>query len=248
MSYSIELLWASWPAPPQVKAFTTTRGGGVSAGPFASLNLASHVGDDPAVVEGNRTLLRAGAQLPAGPVWLDQVHGIEVIDAAGATPGVPADGSYARAPGVVCAVLTADCLPVFLCDRDGTRVAVLHAGWRGLVAGIIERGVVALALPPARLLAWLGPAIGPRAFEVGPEVRAAFMAQDGAAQAAFVPGADGHYWADLYLLARQRLARQGVEAVFGGEHCTYEDRGRFFSYRRDGRCGRMASLIWIEPG
>ncbi len=247
MSESIELLSAPWPAPPQVKALTTTRGGGVSTGPYASLNLAGHVGDDPVYVTANRTRVRNAARLPAEPAWLDQVHGVQVVDAAAAVPG-PADGSYARAPGVVCAVLTADCLPVFLCDRDGTRVAVLHAGWRGLAAGIIEQGIAALGLPPAQLLACLGPAIGPQAFEVGPEVMAAFMAQDDAAQAAFVPGVAGRYWADLYLLARQRLARRGVHAVFGGEHCTHDDSARFFSYRRDGRCGRIASLIWIEAG
>lgn len=248
MSEPIEMLWAQWPAPAQVKALTTTRRGGVSAGPYASLNLAGHVGDEPANVAANRARLSMAAHLPAEPAWLDQVHGVRVIDAAAATPGVQADGSYARMPGVVCAVLTADCLPVFLCDRDGTRVAMLHAGWRGLAAGIVEQGVAALALPPARLLAYLGPAIGPRAFEVGPEVKATFVAQDGAAQAAFAPGVDGRYWADLYLLARQRLAGLGVDAVYGGDRCTHEDGGRFFSYRRDGRCGRMASMIWIEAG
>ncbi len=246
MSESIELLWVPWPAPPQVKALTTTRRGGKSIGPYASLNLAGHVGDDPAAVAANRTRLRTAARVPAEPVWLDQVHGTQVIDAALAAPGAQADGSHARVPGVVCAVLTADCLPVFLCDRDGTRVGLLHAGWRGLAAGIIEQGVAALALPPARLLACLGPAIGPRAFEVGPEVRTAFMGQDSAARAAFIPGEGGRYWADIYLLARQRLERLGVSAVLGGDRCTSEDSGRFYSYRRDGRCGRMASLIWIE--
>lgn len=248
MTEPIELLWAQWPAPPQVKALTSTRGGGASTGPYASFNLAGHVGDDPAHVAANRARLRAAACLPAEPVWLDQVHGIQVIDAVSTTPGKQADGSYACVPGVVCTVLTADCLPVFLCDRNGTRVALLHAGWRGLAAGIIEQGIAALGLPPAQLLAYLGPAIGPCAFEVGPEVRATFMAQDGAAQAAFAPGTGGCYWADLYLLARQRLALLGVDAVFGGDRCTHEDGARFFSYRRDGRCGRMASLIWIEAG
>lgn len=247
MSEPIELLWAQWPAPPHVRALTTTRGGGESRGPYASLNLASHVDDDPAAVAANRARVRNAAALPAEPVWLDQVHGVRVIDAAAeATPDTQADGSYARAPDVVCAVLTADCLPVFLCDRDGTRVGLLHAGWRGLAAGIIEQGVEALALPASRLLAYLGPAIGPRAFEVGPEVRAAFMAQDPAAQAAFIPGDGGRYRADIYRLARQRLTRLGLSAVFGGDRCTYEDSARFYSYRRDGRCGRMASLIWIE--
>lgn len=247
MTEPVALLWARWPAPARVKALTTTRAGGVSAAPYDSLNLAAHVGDDPTAVAANRARLRAAASLPAEPVWLEQVHGTVIVDAAQAASGVQADGSHARAPGVVCAVLTADCLPVFLCDRDGTRVAVVHAGWRGLVAGIIEQGVAALNLPPARLLAYLGPAIGPRAFEVGPEVRAAFVTQDAAAQDAFVPGDGDRHWADIYLLARGRLARAGVSAVFGGEECTYEDRARFYSYRRDGRCGRMASLIWLEP-
>lgn len=246
MRDSIELLWARWPAPPQVKALTTTRGGGVSTGPYASLNLASHVGDDPASVAANRARLRAAADLAVEPVWLDQVHGTRVVDAATTAPGTQADGGYACAPAVVCAVLTADCLPVFLCDRAGSRVALLHAGWRGLAAGIIEQGVAALTVPPGELLAFLGPAIGPHAFEVGPEVRATFMAHDPVARAAFVRGEGDRYRADLYLLARQRLQHLGVKAVFGGEQCTYQEDARFFSYRRDGRCGRMASLIWIE--
>ncbi|NKN33946.1 peptidoglycan editing factor PgeF [Marichromatium bheemlicum] len=235
-----------WPAPAAVRALVTTRSGGVSQGPYASLNLATHVGDDPARVARNRALLRQHAGLPSEPLWLDQVHGCVVADDAAAL-GCQADAAVSAWPGRVCAVLTADCLPLLLCDREGTRVAAVHAGWRGLAGGVIERTLAALALEPSRLLAWLGPAIGPSAFEVGPEVRARFVDLDVAAADAFRPGRAGRWLADLFMLARQRLVAAGVPAVYGGGQCTHIDPQRFFSYRRDGTTGRMASLIWLDP-
>lgn len=232
-----------WPAPAGVHALVTTRTGGASAGPYASMNLAAHVGDEAAAVTENRRRLRA--HLPAEPLWLAQVHGCRIVDAAAAAPGVEADGAFARRRGVVCAVLTADCLPVLLCDDAGTVVCAAHAGWRGLAGGVLEAAVAALGVPPARLMAWLGPAIGPQAFEVGAEVRETFLAHSPAAAAAFAARDNGKWLADLCRLATQRLNGVGVERVFGGGHCTYHEAGRFYSYRRDKTTGRMASLIWI---
>jgi hypothetical protein len=237
-----------WPAPANVRAAVTTRVGGVSHAPYDSFNLATHVGDDPTAVRENRTRLRSALTLPVEPLWLKQVHGIAVVEAAqdGAEP--EADGAFAAKPGVVCAVLTADCLPVLLCNRAGTKVAALHAGWRGLAGGVIEAGVQALGVPGNELLAWLGPAIGPKRFEVGPEVRTVFMQHDAQAAQAFRAAREGKYLADIYLLARLRLQRLGVAAVYGGGCCTVTERARFFSYRRDGATGRMASLIWLADG
>lgn len=234
-----------WPAPATVRALSTTRLGGCSPMPYDSLNLGGHVGDEPTLVAANRAVLRA--ELPAEPLWLNQVHGIDVVDVAAEHAGVPdADAAVSRTPGKVCVVMTADCLPVLLCDRAGTVVGAAHAGWRGLLNGVIEATVAKMAVAPSEVLAWLGPAIGPQAFEVGDEVRAAFLALDPAAEAAFRPAAQPGKWlADIYLLARQRLARLGVHAVHGGDACTVTDKGRFFSYRRDGTTGRMASLIWL---
>jgi YfiH family protein len=235
-----------WPAPARVHAVSTTRHGGISRPPYESLNLADHVGDDPGAVAANRGLLEQALQLPAMPAWLQQVHGTQVVDAAGVTLPVAADAAYAREPGVVCAVLTADCLPVLLCDRGGQFVAAAHAGWRGLAAGVIEQTIAALPLPGGELLAWLGPAISPEAYVVGEEVRETFVAHDPAAAVAFRPAAGGGWHADLYRLARQRLQSHGVSAVHGGEFCTLQDPVRFYSYRRDGVTGRMASLIWLQ--
>jgi YfiH family protein len=234
-----------WPAPDNVRAVQTVRTGGCSQPPWASFNLAGHVGDDPAHVAANRQLL--AAHLPYSPCWLEQVHGTAVVDAASAPSGSIADASVSHRPGSVCVVMTADCLPVLFCARKGTAVAAAHAGWRGLQAGVLEQTLAALAVPPEDVLAWLGPAIGPENFEVGGEVRAAFMATDGEAQRAFRPGAPGKWWCDLYLLARQRLEKAGVRHIYGGEECTVADSARFFSYRRDGVTGRMASLIWLQP-
>ncbi len=233
-----------WPTPARVRALSTTRAGGVSAAPYASLNLGTHVGDDPACVAANRARVRS--LLPAEPCWLNQVHGTAVVDAATAA-GVPAaDAAVSRTPGAVCVVMTADCLPVLLCDRAGTVVGAAHAGWRGLHGGVIEACVAAMRVAPSEIMAWLGPAIGPQAFEVGDEVRAAFVAADPGADAAFRPaGVPGKWLADIYLLARRRLAALGVTAIHGGEGCTVAEPARFFSFRRDGATGRMASLIWL---
>lgn len=239
-----ELIVPDWPAPAHVRAVQTTRRGGVSRGPYASLNLGDHVGDDAACVAANRA--RLGALLPAEPIWLRQVHGVAVADADSASPGSAADAAIARRPGRVCAVMTADCLPVLLCDRGGSVVGAVHAGWRGLCAGVIEATLAAMRVPAADVLAWLGPAIGPQAFEVGDEVRAAFLAHDAAATAAFAPHGQGKWLADIGRLARRRLAAAGVRAVSGGGQCTVADRERFFSYRRDGVTGRMATCVWLS--
>ncbi|HEY0634121.1 MAG TPA: peptidoglycan editing factor PgeF [Gammaproteobacteria bacterium] len=241
----IELLLPDWPAPPQVRAGTTTRQGGVSLPPYNTLNLASHVGDEPRAVAENRRRLREQLQLPEEPRWLNQVHGRCAADAAVVAAPCDADASFTALPGVVCAVLTADCLPLLLCDRAGTKVAAVHAGWRGLHGGVIEQTVRAMNIAGEELLAWLGPAIGPAAFEVGGEVRDAFMAVDARAAQAF--RTHGERWlADLYLLARQRLAAVGVTDVFGGGRCTFHEPDKFYSYRREAQTGRMASLIWLE--
>ena len=247
MSNSLDPIVPDWPAPAGVGSLVTTRRGGISGGVFASLNLGDHVGDDPAAVATNRQAVcrRIGAR----PVWLSQVHGVRVIDAAEAdgTNSPEADAAFARRPGVACAVMTADCLPVLFCDAAGTVVAAAHAGWRGLLAGVLEATVAAMGVPGEALMAWLGPAIGPQSFEVGGEVRGAFVGAAAEAAAAFRPAAGDKWLADIYLLARQRLAGQGVTRVFGGNFCTVADEERFFSYRRDGRTGRMASLIWLNP-
>jgi YfiH family protein len=235
-----------WSAPARVRAVSTTRSGGVSRPPYDTLNLGDHVGDDPGAVAANRDMLARTLALPASPAWLQQVHGTRVVDAAGVTSPVAADAACARAPDAVCAVLTADCLPVLLCDRGGRAVGAAHAGWRGLAAGVIEQAVAALRIPGGELLAWLGPAISALAYVVGEEVRDTFLAHDPAAAAAFRPAADGGWHADLYLLARQRLQSRGVTAVYGGECCTFREGERFYSYRRDGVTGRMASLIWLQ--
>ncbi|WP_374351505.1 peptidoglycan editing factor PgeF [Chitinimonas sp.] len=241
---SDQWLVPDWPAPARVRALVTTRQGGCSWPPFHGFNVASHVGDVPDAVAANRAMLRQ--HLPAEPVWLEQVHGIAAVDAAD-TQGVPrADAAFTRATDTVCAVMTADCLPVLFARRDGSAVAAAHAGWRGLCDGVLEATLAALG-NPAELLAWLGPAIGPDAFEVGDEVRAAFVTQDPAAASAFRSAvAPGKWWCDIYALARLRLAKAGVKQVYGGGLCTVSDAERFFSYRRDKQTGRMVSLIWIE--
>jgi YfiH family protein len=246
-SKGMDWIEPDWPAPAAVRALCTTRSGGVSRGTYASLNLADHVGDEPSHVEQNRALLRAHLGLPADPHWLQQVHGCSVADVSADARGCQADAAIALRPGEVCAVMTADCLPLLLCDRGGCRVAAVHAGWRGLAEGVIEAAVARLAVSPRDVLCWLGPAIGPQAFEVGAEVRACFLAEGGDdAKASFRPVPGGKWLADLYSLARMRLRRCGIHGVWGGGLCTYSDRERFFSYRRDGATGRMASLIWID--
>ena len=253
----------NWPAPARVRCLFTTRHGGVSQGAYASLNLGDHVGDDAQAVAENRA--RLAAQLPASPKWLQQVHGTTVLDASALSDSVQApeaDALLARQAGKVCAVLTADCLPVLLCDKSATVVAAVHAGWRGLQAGVLEQTIAAMACPGDQIMAYLGPAIGPEAFEVGDEVRDAFIAANRDATVAFKAlssaenrplaahaleneGNSGKWLANIYLLARQRLARLGVDAVYGGDYCTVREAERFFSYRRDGVTGRMAALIWL---
>ena len=249
MLSSESLIVPDWPAPRAVRSLLTTRLGGVSAAPYASLNLGDHVGDDRRAVAANRALLRGALAGGGDPRWLAQVHGTRVVDAAACSPSDPppaADASFARDKGVVCTVMTADCLPVLFCDRAGTRVAAAHAGWRGLHAGVLEESIDAMGCEPAEILAWLGPAIGPTAFEVGGEVRDAFLAEQAEAVAAFVPSPnEGKWLADIYRLARLRLARAGVTAIYGGECCTFSDSEQFYSYRRDGQTGRMASLVWL---
>jgi polyphenol oxidase len=240
-----EVIRPDWPAPASVRAAVTTRAGGVSRGPYASLNLGDHVGDDPLAVAQNRARLRAALDLAAEPSWLKQVHGIDVVEAGYGETGTVADGSYTDMMGTVCAVLTADCLPVLLCTRDGDRVAALHAGWRGLAAGVLEAGVLAMRAPGAELLAWLGPGIGADAYEVGDDVYRACTA-DAAAAGAFRANGPGKWFADMGALARLRLQGMGVEAVYGGGFCTWRERDRFFSYRRDGVTGRFATLIWLD--
>ncbi len=243
---SESIITPDWPAPARVRAASTLRIGGVSQPPFDSFNLAAHVGDDPVQVAANRQRLRDLLQLGTEPRWLEQVHGTHVVRAAPGREPPRADASFAIEPGQVCVVMTADCLPVLLASRDGTRVAAAHAGWRGLAAGVLEETVRTLGLPRGELVAWLGPAIEPERFEVGPEVRAAFLAHDGTAGSAFVPHGQGKWLADLYGLARLRLRRLGVESISGGDRGTWRERAAFFSHRRDGRCGRMATLVWIE--
>lgn len=239
-----EVLRPDWPVPAGVRALFTTRRGGVSVGSYDSLNLAAHVGDDDAAVAANRHRLRHALGLPLEPAWLEQVHGIAVAVLPGPATGA-ADAAVTFARGSVCAVLVADCLPVFLASRAGDRVGIAHAGWRGLAAGVVEATVRALDCEPRTLVAWLGPSIGPAAFEVGPEVREAFLARDPGAVQAFRQGRAGRFFADLPALARRRLAATGVDSVHGGDLCTYSDPARFYSYRRDGATGRMAALAWL---
>lgn len=242
MSLSDYLIIPDWPAPANVRAMQTTRLGGVSAAPYDSLNLGAHVGDSELAVARNRMAL--GALLPSEPVWLEQVHGTTVAnaDCAGCVP--KADACVAHRG--VCVVMTADCLPVLLCDDKGSVVAAVHAGWRGLAAGVIEAAVDAMKVAPGSLMAWLGPAISQGSFEVGNDVRNAFVDADENASAAFIHGAFGKWQADIHALARLRLNRLGITRIYGAEHCTYREQDRFFSYRRDGATGRMGTFIWLE--
>ena len=236
----------NWPAPANVRALVTTRQGGVSRGAYASFNLADHVGDDPQAVAANRKLLRERVPgLPADPLWLKQVHGTTFIEVEISDPGVEADASWAYTPGSVCAVLTADCLPLLLCDQEGSVVSAVHAGWQGLAKGVIEAAVNTLDVPAKNLLAWMGPAIGAQAFEVGADVRDQFFLHDAKAAEAFTSIANGKWLGDLYLLACQHLNALGVTQIYGGGECTVTDAERFYSFRRDKTTGRMASLIWL---
>lgn len=242
----IDFIVPQWPVSSRVRAVSTPRSGGVSASPYDTLNLGEHVGDEVDAVTENRRRLCEQLGIEEEPYWLNQVHGAHVVR-AGADGEYPrADAAIADEPNRACVVMTADCLPVLLARTDGTRVAAAHCGWRGLAGGVLEATIAALATPPRQLAAWLGPAIGPEHFEVGPEVRDAFMRIDPAAVTAFRANARGRWMCDLYRLAQQHLNRAGVDAIFGGGRCTFEESSAFFSFRRDGRCGRMATLIWIE--
>ena len=235
----------NWPVPSNVCALISTRQGGFSRAPFDGFNLGAHVDDDPGHVAANRALLARA--VPSAPAWLEQVHGTTIVDAGEPDEAPPrADGAITARPGIVCAVLTADCLPVLLADSSGTAVGIAHAGWRGLAGGVVEAAVAAMRVSPERVIAYLGPAISGAEYEVGGEVREAFVGKSASADAAFLPRSGGKYLCNLYALARMRLAAVGVKQVFGGGYCVYRDRARFFSYRRERVTGRMASLIWMR--
>ena len=238
-------LQPDWPAPSTVKAFTTTRSRGNSLAPYNNFNLGTHVGDDPTAVDRNRQQLLSDLGLPSAPIWIKQVHGINAISLNTPHDGEPtADASYTHQTNQVCAVLTADCLPILLCNHQGTAVAAIHAGWRGLLAGIIDSTLSAMQLPGRELYAWLGPAIGPQAFEVNGEIVDSYIQRDPHNQAAFHK--EGSRWmGNLYQLATNNFAQCGVTQVYGGKLCTYNDEARFYSYRRDNITGRMATIIWI---
>jgi len=243
-------LTPDWPVSPRVRALTTQRyvedGLGQSQGPWARFNLGDHVGDDPAAVAANRRQLEALAQLPSSPQWLSQVHGTRTVALPSEKPAPEADAAFTAEAGVVCAILTADCLPVLLATRDGSVVGIAHAGWRGLVAGVIESLITKMPARPVDMVAWLGPAIGPEAFQVGDEVRQACLDNDPGAQAAFVPDQADRWLADLSQLAARRLQISGVADIVHSGECTWSQPQRYFSHRRQAPCGRMASLIWIE--
>jgi purine-nucleoside/S-methyl-5'-thioadenosine phosphorylase / adenosine deaminase len=238
------LIIPDWPAPANVKSLQTTRIGGVSIASYESLNLGDHVGDAPQAVARNRQLLEP--MLPSEPVWLEQAHGTAVVNADLASCLPRADACITRHRGAVCVVMTADCLPVLLCDKQGSVVGAVHAGWKGLAAGVIEATVEEMAAAPQNLMAWLGPAISQQAFEVGEDLRAAFVATQPQSASAFTPGKNGKWYADLYALARLRLNALGITTICGGGYCTYRERERFFSYRRDRVTGRMGTFIWLE--
>jgi YfiH family protein len=273
----LQIITPKWPAPSGVRAAFTLRTGGVSLAPYDSLNIGARIGDSPEAVAENRRRVREKLRLPAEPVWLEQVHGVQVVElgtagragmsgrqgapsdaAAGALSDVAmrgadsgelvptADAVVARDAGQVCAIRVADCMPVLFAAHDGSAVGAAHAGWRGLAGGVLEATIGRLGIPAAKLIAWMGPAIGPEHFEVGEDVRAVFTAVDLGAASAFSANARGRWQCDLYALARRRLSALGVSAIYGGGWCTFAEADRFFSYRRDGQCGRMAALIWID--
>jgi len=239
-------LWLApdWPAPANIHAATTLRTGGVSQGRYASLNPATHVGDDSDLVQQNRRIIREMLDLPAEPIWLDQIHSNRAVKAVKTVSIQQADASYTDEAGVVCAVMTADCLPLLACSTDGTQVAAIHAGWRGLLAGVIGNTVA--AMQQWNLLVWLGPAIGPDCFEVGAEVRDAFLDKSSAFNSAFKKQNNDKWLADIYQMARIELSGLGIDKVYGGTYCTVTEHERFYSYRRDTQTGRMATLIWRE--
>lgn len=241
-------LYPNWQAPKNIRALTTFRDGGVSLAPFDSFNLGAHVGDDQNAVQTNRTLLVEKFGLPQFPLFLNQTHSTRVIELPYAGDDLNADATYSNQPNQVCLVMTADCLPVLFCSKNGDEVAAAHAGWRGLCDGVLEQTVKAFKCDPSEIMAWFGPAIGPKAFQVGQDVVEQFVAQDPQAREAFVadPESADKFLGNLYQIATQRLNKLGISQISGGEHCTYFEAERFFSYRRDDKTGRMASLIWFE--
>lgn len=243
----LPIILPEWPAPDNIVAFTTTRIGGVSKGSYQGLNLADHVGDNREDVQSNRTQLLKNCKGLGSIRWLQQIHSTTAIDAEKASPQ-PADASYTTQTGIGCAVMTADCLPLLICQRQGQEVAAIHAGWRGLLDGIIEKTIRSMKSAPEELLVWLGPAISGKNYEVGPEIYRQFVSYNPQAASAFIPSSSNrhHYMANLYTLAKQRLERLGihVNAIYGGSYCTYADNSQFYSYRRDGETGRMVSLIY----
>lgn len=237
----------NWPAPDHIQAYTTLRTGGTSKEPFDKFNLAQHVGDDPENVQTNRELLKTILKLPNEPIWLQQTHSTIALKASPENRDQEADASFTEEANQVCAVLTADCLPILLCDKPGTQVAAIHAGWRGLLNGVIESTLKALSIPTSEILVWLGPAIGPVHFEVGAEVRDQFIAHQAAAIDAFTPSPNDRWLANIFMLAQLRFLKHNITSVYGGDRCTYSDPLSFYSYRRDGaKTGRLASLIWIS--
>lgn len=243
----VSVIKPNWPAPDNVQAYTSTRQGGFSEAPYDGFNMGVKTGDDPKVVAKNRTLLQSKLQLPKAPLWLIQTHSTDVIDIGKVRrKEASADASYCRRNNSVCCVLTADCLPILICNRQGTCIAAVHAGWRGLAEGVIEATLEELSLDPEDTLVWLGPAIGPTAFEVGSDVYHTFLAQDAQAKKAFKPLSNDKWLADIYHLARLRLYKYHINHIYGGDYCTYTDSEKFYSHRRDGKAsGRMASIIWL---
>ena len=246
MSHHERYILADWPAPAHIKAFVTTRRAGLSKGVFSSFNMGLYSGDDPSVVQQNRQLLVSDWQLPGAPHWLKQVHGVDVVQAQLNGQEQEVDASFSTTPGVACVALAADCLPVLFTDKAGTVVAAAHAGWKGLASGVLEETVLAMKTPASDIMAWLGPAIGPDHFEVGPEVRERFVSLMAEASTAFKPGEGDRWYADIYELARLRLQKLGICDIYGGGFCTVSQSDLFFSYRRDGKAsGRMAAGVWI---
>jgi len=246
MSRISPIIIPDWPAPDNIRAFSTTRESGFSQDPFDSLNLGDHVGDDVTRVAQNREKLIYTIQAPESPRWLKQVHGHHIVDSCDWKLNIEADAIFSQQNNHVCTIMTADCLPILLCNQHGDAVAAIHAGWRSLALGIIEKTVRKFHCEPDTIFAWLGPAIGSSQFEVGQDVYDAFCRHSPQANNAFKATNNSHYLADIYQLARQKLAAQGVSSIYGGDFCTFSDEQQFFSYRRDGKTGRMATLIWIE--
>lgn len=236
---------STWPIPDNVHAYYTTRPHGVSTGCYTSLNLASHVGDTQQDVDKNRRILMNTLSLPDEPVWLNQVHSDQVVEIKEDIPTITADASHTQLDNKICAVLTADCLPILICNQQGSHVGAIHAGWRGLQQKIIQNCIDEMGQDPSDLSVWLGPAISQNAYEVDPQFRQHFLDLGHEYQQAFIAGRPGHYYADLYTIATIQLKEAGITAIYGGNHCTYNEKENFFSYRRDGEAGRQACLIYF---